>query len=94
MKKYCLLYLLIECFPVFAQDKDTVHLDKMLVYVNRIGVTVAKNSWGSGKETTVEKNLNASGLLKDKADLIKMDVMVAENADENRIIEGIRKLVE
>lgn len=66
---------------------------KMITYSNRIGITVARNAWGANSMTIVEKNLNDSGLLKEKPDLIKMDVMQADNAPESRIIEGIRILV-
>jgi uncharacterized sporulation protein YeaH/YhbH (DUF444 family) len=66
----------------------------MLGYVNRLGVTVAKSSWGGGtQQTTVERNIENSGLLKSKKDLIRMDAMLADNASEDRIIEGIKKLV-
>lgn len=68
---------------------------KALYYANRIGITVAKNSWTSaGSLTTVEKYMNNSGLLKEKADLIKLDAMVAAQATESRIIESIKRLVE
>lgn len=65
-----------------------------LTYANRVGITVAKNSWTpDSKTTTVEKNIEDSGLLKEKADLLKMDAMAATNVSEERIIEGIKKLV-
>ncbi len=66
---------------------------KMLTYSNRVGITVARNAWGANSITIVEKNLNESGLLKEKPELIKMDVMQSDNAPESRIIEGIRILV-
>ncbi|OFY38248.1 MAG: hypothetical protein A2W91_18960 [Bacteroidetes bacterium GWF2_38_335] len=67
---------------------------KTLQYANRLGITVAKNSWTpDDKTTTVEKNIESSGLLKEKSDLIKMDGMSATNVSEERIIEGIKKLV-
>jgi hypothetical protein len=65
----------------------------MLSYVNRIGITVAKNSWGLGGLSAVEKYLQRSNLLKERSDLIKMDVMPAETSDEKRIIEGIKILI-
>ena len=67
-------------------------LKTMLKYSNRIGITIAKNSWGSG-ETTVEKYIKKSGILKQKSDLIKLDSMSAEKASEERIIESIRQLI-
>ena len=67
-------------------------LKKMLVYANRVGVTVAKNSW-SASTTVYEKYLENSGLLKEKADLFRLDSFPAEGSGENRLIEGIRKLI-
>lgn len=69
-------------------------IKQMMSYVNRIGITVAKNAWGGTSATTVEKYLAYSGLLKEKANLIKLDTFNAADADENRIVEGIKKLVE
>jgi uncharacterized protein len=66
---------------------------KMLSYINRLGITIARNSWSSGKETTVEQYINKSELLKTKPDLIKMDTMNEDEGSEERIINGIRKLV-
>jgi uncharacterized protein len=69
-------------------------IEKVLSYCNRIGITVAKNSWGSSTgQTTVEKNLEASGLLKSRPGLIRLDAFPAAGATENRIIESIRELV-
>lgn len=79
-------------------DKGTELIEeikKLLLKSNRLGITVAKNSWtADGKTTTVEKNIQNSGLLKDKPELIKIDSFAAANASESRIIESIRKLVE
>ena len=70
-----------------------IALNKMLNYSNRVGITIAKNSWGSGT-TTVEKYIENSGILKQKSDLIKMDSMEAEKVAEDRIIEGIKRLIQ
>jgi uncharacterized sporulation protein YeaH/YhbH (DUF444 family) len=67
--------------------------NKMLGYVNRIGITIAKNSWSRGGETTVEKYMNRSGLLKEKPDLIKLDAFQATEGNEDRIIKSIKQLV-
>lgn len=70
-------------------------LRKMLLYTNRVGITVAKNSWGlASAETAVERYINSSALLKEKPDLLKMDSFAASGVGEDRLIEGIRKLVE
>ena len=67
-------------------------IEHMLTYANRLGVTIAENSYGPGGESEVEKYLKKSGLLEKKPGLIRLDVM-SENDDEPRIIEGIRKLI-
>jgi uncharacterized protein len=67
--------------------------NKMLTYANRVGMTIAKNSWSRGGETTVEKYMNRSGLLKEKPDLIKLDAFSATEGSEDRIIKSIKLLV-
>ena len=77
-----------------AGKKMLPQLDKMLQYVNRIGITVAKNSWTGDRQTTVEKYLESAKVLKEKSELIKLDAFSASTSDENRIIESIKKIVE
>ncbi|MBX3042150.1 MAG: DUF444 family protein [Candidatus Kapabacteria bacterium] len=67
--------------------------EKILVHANRMGITVARNTWTTGT-TTVERYFEQSGLLKNKPDLIRIDAFSANDADEARLIEGIKKLVE
>jgi len=69
-------------------------IKKMMPDISRMGITVAKNSWTAPENaTTVENYINDSGLLKEKAELLKMDVFLADEATEDRIIEGIKKLI-
>ena len=65
-------------------------LKTMLRYANRVGITVIQHS--SGSATEVEKYIKKSGLLQKSAALVRMDVM-NDDADESRLIEGIRKLI-
>ncbi|BCS54695.1 DUF444 family protein [Geobacter sp. SVR] len=67
-------------------------LEKMLAYVSRVGVTVAEHGFGQPGITEVARYLEDSGLLKERANLIRMDVM-QEDADEPRLIEGIKRLI-
>ncbi|MDD2734342.1 MAG: DUF444 family protein [Desulfuromonadaceae bacterium] len=71
-------------------EKAIPEIRKMLSYVSRFGVTIAEH--GQPGSTTVSRYLLGSGLLKDKPDLIRMDIM-QEDADETRLIEGIKKLI-
>jgi uncharacterized sporulation protein YeaH/YhbH (DUF444 family) len=67
-------------------------LNKMLTYANRIGITIAEHSNNAVKNTEVERYLKKSDLLDEKPKLLRLDVM-KEDADESRIIEGIKKLI-
>ena len=66
---------------------------QLLLSINRLGITVAKNSWTGTVLTTVEKNINYSGILKEKPDLIRLDSFKAKEASEDRIMESIKKLI-
>lgn len=75
-------------------EKALAAIRKMLTFTNRFGITVAKNSWsGSGGATTVENYIERSNLLKEKPDLFRLDSFLAEGAGENRLVEGIKKLI-
>ena len=68
-------------------------INKLTVYTNRIGITVAKNGWSGSNNTVIETNIENSGILKEKSDLVRLDSFSSEEASEDRIIEGIKKLV-
>jgi uncharacterized sporulation protein YeaH/YhbH (DUF444 family) len=67
-------------------------LKKMLTYASRVGITISEHGFRSGKASEVERYVKSSGLLEQKADLIRMDVL-QEDANEQRLIEGIKKLI-
>ena len=67
-------------------------LKGMLTYANRVGITVVEHSYSAGGRTEVEGYLKNSGLLQEKPDLLRLDVM-ADDAEEARLIEGIKKLI-
>ncbi len=77
-------------------DKDgkqtIVEIEKMLSYVSRIGVSIVEHSYVGSNQTEVEKYLKSSQILTKHDDLIKLDVM-SENADDTRIIQGIKRLI-
>lgn len=73
-------------------EKSIPELEKILKYASRVGITIAEHGEGDSSETEVARYLKDSGLLKDKAELLRMDIM-AEDADETRLIEGIKKLI-
>ncbi|MBF0258010.1 MAG: DUF444 family protein [Desulfamplus sp.] len=76
-----------------TQGKEAVEeLRKMLTYVARIGITVAKHSYSKSKPTEVENYIKGSGLLEKHPHLIRMDVM-DEDAEDARIIQGIKNLI-
>ncbi len=65
-------------------------LKLMLRYANRVGITIARHSAGSSTE--VEKYVNKSGLLDQAPELLRMD-LIDDDADEQRLIDGIKKLI-
>jgi uncharacterized sporulation protein YeaH/YhbH (DUF444 family) len=69
-------------------------LEKMLGYVSRIGITVAEHysTRSTSGSTEVQRYLRASGLLEAHADLLRLDIM-GEDAQEPRLIEGIKTLI-
>jgi len=76
-----------------TEGKETVpELKKMLTYANRMGITITHENSGAEKKTVGEKYVADSKLLDEKPDLLRLDV-VQVNADETRLIEGIKKLI-
>ena len=77
-------------------DKDgkqtIAEIEKMLTYVSRIGISIVEHSYVGSKQTEVENYLKSSGILTKHSNLIKMDVL-DENADDSRIIQGIKQLI-
>jgi hypothetical protein len=67
-------------------------LKKMLTYASRVGITIAEHSYGTSGNTEVQTYLKKSGLLDQAHELLRLDNM-AEDVDEDRIIEGIRRLI-
>lgn len=65
-------------------------LKAMLRYASRVGITIAPHS--TSAPTEVERYVQKSGLLEQAEALLRMDVMDVD-ADESRVIDGIRKLI-
>lgn len=75
-------------------EKAMDEVRKMLSYISRMGITIAKNSWTtSDSNTIVEKYFEESGFLKSHTDLLRLDAFSAADIAEDRLIEGIKKLV-
>jgi len=75
-------------------EQAVEEIKKILQYVSRMGITVAKNSWtGPDKTTVVENYINKSGLLKEKSSLLKLDSFSADDVTEERLIKSIKELV-
>ena len=64
----------------------------MLDYANRVGITIAVHGFRGGKTSEVETYINNSGLLEKMPKLIRLDVL-NEDADQQRLIEGIKNLI-
>ncbi|MGB3222481.1 MAG: DUF444 family protein [Desulforhopalus sp.] len=73
-------------------DKAVPELKKMLAYASRVGITIAENGYGISGQTEVEKYIRKSGLLEERKDLLRMDV-ISKETTETRLIKGIRDLI-
>ncbi len=73
-------------------DSTIPELKKMLTFANRIGITIARNAYSRGTKSEVEKYIKKSGLLLKEKELLRLDVL-QHDADEPRMIEGIKKLI-
>lgn len=67
-------------------------LRRMLTYSNRIGITIAQGFGQGGVDSTVERYIRNSNLLDEHAKQFRMDTL-RENESEERLIEGIRRLI-
>jgi uncharacterized sporulation protein YeaH/YhbH (DUF444 family) len=67
-------------------------IEAMFAYVNRIGVTVVKHSLERNTKTNLENYLDDSGLPDKHPDLLQVDSFT-DDADEDRLIEGIKTLI-
>ena len=72
--------------------KTIPELEIMLRYANRVGFSVVERSLSMARGTEVSRYLKQSGLLDANPDLLRMDVL-NEEANETRLIEGIRSLI-
>ncbi|MDY7035445.1 MAG: DUF444 family protein, partial [Thermodesulfobacteriota bacterium] len=73
--------------------KQTIpELEKMLTYSNRIGITIAARASGPASNSAVETYVKDSSLLNDFPERLRLDA-VSANASEERLIEGIRRLL-
>lgn len=76
-----------------TDGKESIpELKQMLTYANRIGVTISEHGYSGSRESEVEKYLKASGLLDEKPEYIRLDV-IQEDATEQRLIDGIKQLI-
>lgn len=75
------------------EGKQTIaEIERMLEYAARIGISIVEHTYVGSKQTEVERYLKSSNVLNRHSSLIKLDVM-GENADDTRIIQGIKKLI-
>jgi uncharacterized sporulation protein YeaH/YhbH (DUF444 family) len=77
-----------------TKGEETIsELKKMLLYANRIGITIAENTYSRRGNTIVENYLKKSKLLETDSDLLHFDSFKADDAKEERIIAGIKELI-
>lgn len=67
-------------------------LKNMLSYSNRVGITIAETASGQGNSSAVERYIKRSGLLEAHPSKIRLD-SVREDVSEDRLIEGMKRLI-
>src|SRR3989339_360946 len=66
----------------------------MLAYSNRIGITIAQNTGGTKLgDTFVEQYFKKSGLLEQEKDHLRLYSMMADTANEEEIIKGLKQII-
>ena len=77
-----------------TRGEDAVpEIEKMIKYASRIGITIAQRSYSSQRGSSeVETYLKKSGLLEKYNDFLRLDV-IQEDANETRLIQGIKTLI-
>jgi len=73
-------------------EKAIPEIKAMLMYANRVGISVVRHPYNYSSPTEVEKYLEKSELLTEQSDLIRID-SIREDADEARLIQGIKNLI-
>ncbi len=74
-------------------DAFEAEFNKIFSYVNRMGITIVKGGYGpSDRITEFEKFLKNKSIIEKNKDLVHLDVIDGE-ADDKRIVEGIKELV-
>ena len=66
--------------------------DEMFTYVNRLGISIVQSTYAGSRGTVFENFLTGAKILEKHPNLAKLDTLT-EEADDPRLIEGIRKLV-
>jgi hypothetical protein len=75
------------------EGEETIpEIRKMLTYSSRVGITITQEASGGNGTSTLEKCIRKSGILDNQPKLIKLDT-VQGDANEARLIEGIKKLI-
>lgn len=75
------------------KGKAMEELEKMCKYASRIGVTIAENTYTPRNASVVEKSIRESKLLEKFTDKLHIDSFRANEADEDRLIKGIKILI-
>ncbi len=75
------------------ESEAVLELEKILKYASRFGITVARNKYTSRTDTVVENYIKESKLLEKYPDVLHIDSFSAEEATEERIVQGIKLLI-
>ncbi len=74
-------------------EKTLKELNKIFGYASRVGLTIAENTYTRRNESTMERYIKKSGILEEKRDLFHMDSFKADEATEERLVQGIKNII-
>ncbi len=77
----------------FDDGKEAIpEIEKILGYVNRMGVCVIKSAYYGDRETSFEEYVEDGGFL-EREDVFRMHIMTSDHVTEDDNIEAIKELI-
>ena len=77
------------------EGKEAIpELEKIMTYVNRMGITIVKGTSRHDSDTYIEKYIKSSKVLEKFPDLLRMTSLIEGNKNQDDLIKSIKSLVE
>ncbi|MEK6968796.1 MAG: DUF444 family protein [Nanoarchaeota archaeon] len=77
-----------------GEQKETIdEINQLLTYVSRLGILIVNNQYGESSETTFEKYVKESNVLKEKPALIRLDTIRPDEDPNTKMMDCIKHLI-